>query len=492
MLSSSFKCKGEHCKLCDKDCNIFFKCGSEICKAPTNSSTAKYRYSFPKAPRFPGDRKLTKEEQEKEKEKEEKRKQEQLNMEEKVHYKKHDYYLLPSTLNRRYCNFGYGNKVDFTGTQNKNKDKSGENDEKKVLTEEERKKQKLEQLNQFAEYEFERKYYHGVKYSIPSFGKDKDAKEKKKREEEIKREEEAKANKKPQKDIEKPFGAEAPYYSIKGIPDPEIADMREKIKGKIEALEKEKESQRRKQVPPHEEQISIQIKRSGKYPLSYIPNVSSVKIQEPDKYKNEQRKKIEKNEKDDYIVEKERKIEELRKALEKQNEKKSKEDEEKLKPSEFKKYLNSLMGQNFQSKYQSHEGIKIIVERHNVKDSRENYPGPGSYYLPSDFGVEIPKNYPPQYQKKEVDDPHPWRHGMKIIKPKENTEPINEDNNEEEVDHNEEENKKEEETPTPMVDGQDQNEEKAEEEDKNEVNNDEDKKSEYMLLRDILTYDGDS
>ena len=62
------------------------------------------------------------------------------------------------------------------------------------------------------------------------------------------------------------------------------------------------------------------------------------------------------------------------------------------------------MGQNFPSQFHSNEGIKIILERHNVKDSRENYPGPGSYYLPSDFGVEIPKNYPPQYQKKEVDD----------------------------------------------------------------------------------------
>ena len=145
MLSASYKCKGDHCKLCNES-NIFFKCGSEICKAPTNSSTAKYRYSFPKASRFPGDKILTKEEKEKELEKEEKRKQDQLRLEEKVKYKKHDYYLLPSTLNRRYCKFGYGDKVDFTGTKNKNKnkDKDGDNDEdKKELTEEEKKKEKI-------------------------------------------------------------------------------------------------------------------------------------------------------------------------------------------------------------------------------------------------------------------------------------------------------------------------------------------------------------
>ena len=31
----------------------------------------------------------------------------------------------------------------------------------------------------------------------------------------------------------KPFGSEAPKYSIKGIPDPEILKMRERIKEKI-------------------------------------------------------------------------------------------------------------------------------------------------------------------------------------------------------------------------------------------------------------------
>ena len=122
-------------------------------------------------------------------------------------------------------------------------------------------------MNQYAEYEFEKKYFHGVKYSIPSFGKDRDKKEKEKRQkedEEAKRKEEESGTKK--KEIEKPFGAEAPAYSIKGIPDPEIADMREKIKAKIELLEKEKEANRRKQIPEHEEQISIQIKNQGNIP----------------------------------------------------------------------------------------------------------------------------------------------------------------------------------------------------------------------------------
>ena len=33
--------------------------------------------------------------------------------------------------------------------------------------------EKLKRMNQFAEYEFERKYYHGPKYSIPEAGKGK-------------------------------------------------------------------------------------------------------------------------------------------------------------------------------------------------------------------------------------------------------------------------------------------------------------------------------
>jgi hypothetical protein len=89
---------------------------------------------------------------------------------------------------------------------------------------------------------------------------------------------------------------------------------------------------------------------------------------------------------------------------------------------EKKKYYFSLMGSNFPSKFRSNEGI-TICERHKPKDLRDDNPGPGAYIMPSEFGIyqkEDPDRY--KYEKKELDDPKPWRHGMKKIKPKEEVE----------------------------------------------------------------------
>ena len=176
----------------DKNKSVFYKCGLEISKACTNNSTAKCMYSFSKAPRFPGDKVKTKEEIQKEKEEEKKRREEEKTLEKNGKYIKHDYYALPSTLNKRYTKFGYGERTDFTGgTKKKNLSQSvnvNENKENKLLSPQE----KLKQLYTFAEYEYEKKYYHGVKYSIPNFGKDKEKKEKEKEEKEEKEKEERK------------------------------------------------------------------------------------------------------------------------------------------------------------------------------------------------------------------------------------------------------------------------------------------------------------
>ena len=101
--------------------SVFFKVGSEICKACTNKSTAKYQYSFPKAERFPGTKLKTKEQIAKEKEEEERRKQEEEERIKQHKYIKHDYYLLPSTLSNRKTNFGFGERTDFTGSSKNNK-----------------------------------------------------------------------------------------------------------------------------------------------------------------------------------------------------------------------------------------------------------------------------------------------------------------------------------------------------------------------------------
>jgi len=78
---------------------------------------------------------------------------------------------------------------------------------------------------------------------------------------------------------------------------------------------------------------------------------------------------------------------------------------------------------HFNSKYRSNNGITISGRMKEI-DSRSNYPGPGSYRLPSEWG---------QYQSKDADkyptenvypvekipfEEKAWRHGMKVVKEK--------------------------------------------------------------------------
>ena len=96
------------------DSKVFYKCGLAICRSCTNTSTAKYAFPFPKAPRFgiPADLKEAKLKKEKDRKKElELRKEEKEKEKEQKHeYFKHDFYYLPSTLNKRYTKFEKPNK----------------------------------------------------------------------------------------------------------------------------------------------------------------------------------------------------------------------------------------------------------------------------------------------------------------------------------------------------------------------------------------------
>ncbi len=186
-------------------------------------------------------------------------------------------------------------------------------------------------------------------------------------------------------------------------------------------------------------------------------------------------------------------------------------------PGDYK--LHQLLGRVNESQYRSYEPISI-AGRHPVKDSRTNYPGPGSYPIPSDFGQYLSKDadkYPkenvyvvekPKFEEKA------WRHNMKKIEPKKeekeeeynyNENNDNDNNNEDEQkqeNHEEEkektqENKEEEPSPKDKEQTHEnkqeenkENDKKKEEENKEEEKKkeEEDKKSEFILLRELLQY----
>ena len=165
---------------------------------------------------------------------------------------------------------------------------------------------------------------------------------------------------------------------------------------------------------------------------------------------------------------------------------------------EKKKYYFSLMGSNFPSKFRSNEGI-TICERHKPKDLRDDNPGPGAYIMPSEFGIyqkEDPDRY--KYEKKEEEDPKPWRHGMKKIKPKEEAEDYgggedigggddgNQDN--ENNDQGNQEENQDNQDNQENKDNQDNQEENKNEENEHKNENEEDKESECIMLRDMLMY----
>ena len=386
--------------------SVIVKAGSDICKANTNTSTAKYQYTIPKAKRFP---------------------------EPKIDPKRngtYQLYYLPSTLSKRYTKFGYRTKSDFTRG-----DKNYKPNFYNMGT------------------DFDQKNPHGPKYSFAN-GREKYGK--------VFLETAKPFDKNvpgPGKyNILKDFGSDAPKVSFKGKYDNNEA--------KKKKLEDEANEGDKKDKPFST--ITIQIRPTGKYSVSQIPNVNSLKF---DKDKSRRTK---------FIANRN--------------------------PGPGTYESKPLIGRIFPSQYRSYEPISFAL-KHNIKDSRSNYPGPGSYIIPSDFGIYQSKDadkYPKENvyveERPKPADDKPWRHGMKKIKPKPEIEENYEDNNDyiahngNNQENNVEENKIEEKTPVGKDEGSKGEEEtkkkkkKKKEEDKKEEGNKEGDEEELPRLRDILQY----
>ena len=394
--------------------SVIVKCGTEICRANTNTSTAKFQYTFSKAARFP----------------------EPKQNKEKVG--EYTFYNLPSTLSKRFTKFGYGTKSDFT--------RGDKNYAPKFYN---------------PGSDFDLKKPHSPLYSFP-WGRDKYGK--------VFLETAKPFDKNvpgPGKyNVLKQFGSEAPKVSFKGKYD--------NVETRKKKMEEEENSGKK---PDKFSTITIQIRPSGKYAVSQIPNVNSLKF---DKDKSKRTKFV---------------------------------SNKNPGPADYK--FSSLFGRVFPSQFRSHEPI-TMAQRLKTKDSRTNYPGPGSYPIPSDFGQYQSKDadkYPKENvypeEKPKDQDPRPWRHGMKKIKPKpkveetygdDNADTGNHDDNDynhEYEDHQETERKNEEQTPEIQLNKEEEKkeeekkeEEKNEENKKEEENKEEDKKDEEKKEEDlILIYD---
>ena len=414
--------------------SVIVKAGSEICKANTNTSTAKFQYSFSKAERFPIPNLAEKIRTKKLQEKIEKGENVKIR---ESHY---HFYNLPETKSTRKTTFGKGNKYDFTKVGNYCKASCYD-----------------------PKTDFDKAHPHGPMYSFTKAERSGKGKRLNKKNGE---EEENKNENKNEKLVDvdgpspavynylKPFGHDAPKVSMKGRHNTPIKHHGEK-EGEV-ADEKDKKE-------PELIKVVIKIQPSGKYPVSQIPNVNSLKF-----------------------------------------------DKDKSKRTQFDANKNPgpnayhipplICNKISESQYRNYEKIRM-TGKSIIKDSRSNYPGPGSYTLPSDFGIYESKDkdkYPAEnvYPEKRIkpEDDKPWRHGMKKIKPK-----VEEEENQggDENQYNQEENNEE---PPADNNKEQQNEEKPE--DKNEeapqekpqekkeeeTPKDEDKESEMLLLRDILVY----
>ena len=403
--------------------SIIVKCGSEICRANTNTSTAKFQYSFSKAARFPERKK---------------------NLDK---FGTYTFYNLPSTLSKRYTKFGYGTKSDFT--------KGDKNYAPKFYN---------------PGSDFDLKKPHSPLYTFAN-GREKYGK--------VFLETSKPFDKNvpgPGKyNVLKAFGSDAPKVSFKGKYD-NIVTRKKK-------MEEEENSGKK---PDKFSTITIQIRPNGKYVVSQIPNVNSLKF---DKDKSKRTRFV---------------------------------SNKNPGPADYK--LSSLFGRVFPSQFRSHEPI-TMAQRLKTKDSRTNYPGPGSYPIPSDFGQYQSKDadkYPKENvyveEKPKDQDPRPWRHGMKKIKPKPKVEENygddnaengnNDDNGYSNQENKETESKKEEPTPhiplnmeedKKMEEKKDEErkkreekkeEDKKEEEKKEEEKKEEEKKEEELIvLRDKLIYE---
>lgn len=266
--------------------------GSAISRAALNTSSAKNMYSFSKAPRFPTISRRGFSD---------------------------SFYDLPSVRMKRTCTFGYGNKSDFT------KNKKGYNPKFNDNTS-----------------DFGAKS-HGPRYTF-SNGREKYGKVY------------LDTNKPFDRNVPgpgkysylKPFGSDAPKYSMKGKYDKELK------KEKIDEKNNDNNGSNNKAIT--EPCVSIlAINPRGKYASSKVMNVNSIKMQ------------YDKSRRSEWVT---------------------------INTPEPGKYnAINMFGRIFDSRYLSNEG-KSMAMKVKYKDSRSNYPGPGSYLIHSDFG---------QYQSKDAD-----------------------------------------------------------------------------------------
>ena len=162
----------------------------------------------------------------------------------------------------------------------------------------------------------------------------------------------------------KPFGSDCPKYSMKGRNENPVTRKGEFNPG----------------PGPNLYSNVYTMNVNGKYPVSNVRNVNSIRMN------------YDKTKRSDYIINKN------------------------PGPGAYEK--KTLLGRIIDSKYMSNEP-KSILGKHKIIDTRSNYPGPGSYKIPSDFGQYESKDadkYPKEnvYEiKKPKFEEKAWRNGMK-------------------------------------------------------------------------------
>ena len=308
--------------------SVVIKYGEAISRSPLNNSKAHQMYSFPKAERFP-----------------------------KIKTFGHadTFYNLPPVLSKRKTTFGFGNKSDFT-----KKDKNISSRFYQTVRD-------FDQGSKLGKYysfgqpreKYGKVYIEGhknVDKDVPGPGK---------------------------YFLPKPFGWDAPKFTMKGKND----DNKTKNRNYQKNEEERKKNDEKYMEIELSHGIPLEMNNKGKYPVSTIRNINSFY------YGND------KSQRSGYALNKF--------------------------PGPGKYDSTQLLGRIFNSKYKTNDGFSM-GERHYVKDSRHNYPGPGSYALPSDFGIYQSK-YADKYPKENVypepkheqEDKRPWRHNMKKVDPEE-------------------------------------------------------------------------
>ena len=272
------------------------------------------------------------------------------------------YYDIPVTRSTRATNFGFGNRSDFTMGKSKKKNDKDDKEKTVIPTNEE-----------------EKVKYHGPVYSFPKYDPTKKHKVIRK---------DVNGNELPEfKDptgpgyynILRPFGSDALKFTMKG-----------RIDGKKDDKKKKDENENKDSKQQEEESYSLKNK-AGKYVLSNMINMPTFNFGD----KNQARFKYKYSDTPGPAP--------------------------KLKEGEEEK---PFFGRpHFNSKYRSNNGITISGRTKQI-DSRSNYPGPGSYRLPSEWGQYQSKDadkYPTEnvYPVKKIPfEEKAWRHNMKVVKEK--------------------------------------------------------------------------